>query len=51
MYQSRQSVQRPFRALTLYYTRKVSLIGNLQHSVVRLQSWHINCDSVDLARG
>jgi hypothetical protein len=37
--------------LTLYYSRKISPIGNLQHSNRRLQSWHINCDSVDLAKG
>ena len=37
--------------LSLYYACKISLLGNLQDSVRRLQSWHINCDSVDLAKG
>jgi hypothetical protein len=51
MYQSRQRSRRLARPLLLYYGRKISLIGNLQGPGITLQSWHINCDSVDLAKG
>jgi len=40
-----------FREGPLYYARKISPSRGLTRLARRLQSWHINCDSVDLAKG
>ena len=38
-------------AASLYYPRNIRPTRRLTRLAHRLQSWHINCDSVDLAKG